>query len=236
MTDQVFRPEAQLFSRRSLMLGAAGTAVASAISGVAIPDAFAQRRENVTEVPMEDLMKPVEGLPDVSIGPQDSKVVIVEYASLTCGHCSRFHRDVFPELKKTYIDTGKVRFIMREFPLDNLAAAAAMLARCAGDGKTYPMLDLLFEKQADWAFASGNPVPKLFDIAKQAGFTQESFEKCLTDQKLLDQVNAQRTRGSEQFGVSATPTFFVNGKKLAGGPTMEAFRTAIDPLLGDDKK
>ena len=87
------------------------------------------------------------------------------------------------------------------------------------------------KKQADWAFTNGNPVPKLFDIAKQAGFTQESFDKCLTDQKLLDSITNQRKRASETFGVNATPTFFINGKRLTETPTIEAFDKVLEPLL-----
>ncbi|MBX9683508.1 MAG: DsbA family protein [Hyphomicrobium sp.] len=170
-------------------------------------------------------------LPDLSFGPADAKVTIVEYASMTCGHCANFATKVFPEFKTKYIDSGKVRFILREFPLDNLAAAASMLARCAGGEKTLPMVETLYAKQADWAFTQGNPVPKLFDIAKQAGFTQESFDKCLTDQKLLDQITAQRTRASDTFGVSATPTFFINGKRLTETPTVAAFDKVIEPIL-----
>lgn len=175
-------------------------------------------------------MKTVDGLPDVALGPPEAKVTVVEYASMTCGHCSKFHADVFPKLKEKYIDTGKVRFIMREFPLDNLAAAASMLARCAPENKVYPMMDMLFKTQPEWAYVQGNPVPKLFEIAKQAGFTQESFDKCLTDQKLLDAINATRQRASEKFGVNATPTFFINGKRLSA-PTMAEFDKAIEPLL-----
>jgi protein-disulfide isomerase len=218
-------------TRRRLMAGATAAAAAAAL-GWPRGDAFAQRRESgPTEIPVADLMKTIDGLPDVALGPVEAKVTIVEYASMTCGHCANFHKQVLPKLKEKYVDTSKVRFIMREFPLDNLAAAASMLARCAPADKVYPMVDMLFQTQADWAYAQGNPVPKLFEIAKQAGFTQESFDKCLTDQKLLDQVNAQRTRGSEQFGVSATPTFFINGKKLSGAPTLEAFDKMIEPLL-----
>ena len=91
---------------------------------------------------------------------------------------------------------------MREFPLDNLAAAASMLARCAGEGKTFPLISVLFAKQDDWAFVKGDPRPELFKFAKQAGFTQESFEKCLTDQKLLDDISAVRTRAADTFGVN----------------------------------
>jgi protein-disulfide isomerase len=138
---------------------------------------------------------------------------------------------VWPEFKKKYVDTGKVRYIFREFPLDNLAAAASMLARCAGNDKAFPLIEVMFEKQQEWAFGEGNPVPRLFEIAKQAGFTQESFDKCLTDQKLLDDITAGRTRASDVFGVQATPTFYINGKKLDGGPTLDKFDAMIEPLL-----
>lgn len=211
-------------SRRALLL--AGGALFTAVQA---PVVYAQRRSGPSEVPVDELMKPGD-LPDLVLGNNDAKVTIVEYASMTCGHCANFHNNVFPELKKKYIDTGKVRFIMREFPLDNLAAAGSMLARCAGGDKTYPMIDMLFEKQADWAVRS-NPVPKLFELAKQAGFTQESFDKCLTDDKLLDQVEASRKRASEQFGVNSTPTFFINGKRLDSAPTVAEFDKALEPLL-----
>jgi protein-disulfide isomerase len=150
---------------------------------------------------------------------------------MTCGHCAHFAKDVWPEFKKKYVDTGKIHYVFREFPLDNLAAAASMLARCAGGDKTFPLIEVLFEKQAEWAFSEGNPVPKLFEIAKQAGFTQESFDKCLTDQKLLDNITAGRARASDVFSVSSTPTFFINGKKLDGAPTIANFDKMIEPLL-----
>jgi protein-disulfide isomerase len=152
---------------------------------------------------------------------------VVEYASMTCGHCAQFHNIVFPKLKEKYIDTGKVRFIMREFPLDDLAAAASMLARCAGEGKTYALITALFAKQDDWAFVRTNPVPELFKFAKQAGFTQESFDKCLRDQKLLDDITAVRSRAVDTFGVNATPTFFINGRKFPAAPTLEEFDKAF---------
>lgn len=216
-------------SRRLASLAIAATAAAGFLALTA-NDSFAQKKTGPAEVPVEELMKPGD-LEDISIGPKDAKVTIVEYASMTCGHCQKFQTSVFPQLKTKYIDTNKVRFITREFPLDNLAAAASMLARCAGGDKTFPMIETLFEKQADWAFTQGNPVPKLFDIAKQAGFTQESFDKCLTDQKLLDSITNGRKRASETFGVNATPTFFINGKRLTETPTIEAFDKVLEPLL-----
>ena len=202
---------------------------AGAIGALTLPVA-AQQQKGPSEVPVEELMKPV-GLPDLALGPADAKVTVVEYASMTCGHCAHFTKDVWPEFKKKYVDTGKVRYIFREFPLDNLAAAASMLARCAGGDKAFPLIEVMFEKQQEWAFGEGNPVPRLFEIAKQAGFTQESFDKCLTDQKLLDDITAGRTRASDVFGVQATPSFYINGKKLDGGPTLDKFDAIIEPLL-----
>ncbi len=222
---------APLMSRRRLIAasGAALAAGAGILSFSALRPALAQKAKSPAEVPMEELMKP-GALPDLALGPADAKVVIVEYASMTCGHCANFHNQVFPELKKKYIDTGKVRFIMREFPLDNLAAAASMLARCAGGDKTYGLIEVLFAKQDQWV-VRGNPVPSLFEIAKQAGFTQESFDKCLTDQKLLEQISAERTRASDVFGVNSTPTFFINGKRLGGTSSLSDFDKALEPLL-----
>jgi protein-disulfide isomerase len=220
-----------LISRRALVAAGGVTAVAAVgLSTLSFgPAARAQRKQGPQEVPVDELMAPGE-LPELALGSSDAKVVIVEYASMTCGHCATFHNSVFPEIKKKYIDTGKVRFVLREFPLDNLAAAASMLARCAGGEKTYPLLGVLFEKQDEWV-VRGNPVPKLFEIAKQAGFTQESFDKCLTDQKLLEQITAVRTRANEKFGVSSTPTFFVNGKRLSSASALGDFDQAIEPLL-----
>jgi protein-disulfide isomerase len=216
-------------SRRAVL---ALTGSVTAVLALGVPPSMAQRKQGPAEVPVEELMKPGE-LPDLAIGSPDAKVVIVEYASMTCGHCANFHNKVLPELKTKYIDNGKVRLVMREFPLDNLAAGASMLTRCAGGGdKSVGLIETFFKLQSEWAFKEGNPVPRLFEIAKQAGFTQESFDKCLTDQKLLDQITAVRTRGAEVFGVSATPTFFINGKRLQGS-SLADFEKALEPLLAE---
>ncbi|MFM7084312.1 MAG: DsbA family protein [Hyphomicrobium sp.] len=183
-----------------------------------------------SEVPVDELLKAGD-LTEITMGQADAKVTIVEYASMTCGHCKNFHTTVFSDIKSKFIDTGKIRFIFREFPLDTRAFAASMLARCVGDNKTMPMITVLFETQADWAFVKENPTPKLFEVAKQAGFTKETFDKCLTDQSLLDKLSASRTRASEVFGVNATPTFFINGKRLLEPPTIENFEKTLEPLL-----
>lgn len=230
MSDIRIERSHRAVSRRALVGGLSLAIAGAAVLALKSGSALAQRKQGPAEVPVDELMKPGD-LPELALGPADAKIVIVEYASMTCGHCANFHSKVFPDLKKKYIDTGKVRFIAREFPLDNLAAAASMLSRCAGDDKTFPLIETLFATQADWAFKEGNPVPRLFEIAKQVGFTQESFDKCLTDQKLLDSITATRARASKEFGVSATPTFFINGKRLQSAPTLDAFDKMIEPLL-----
>jgi protein-disulfide isomerase len=170
-------------------------------------------------------------LGDVAVGPADAKVTIIEYASMTCSHCAAFHKDTYPALKQRYIDTGQVRFILREFPLDPLATAGFMLARCDGDAKYYPITDLLFDQQKTWAF-SDKPVDALQQMMRQAGFSQEKFESCLRDQKLYDAVNAVRTRASDKLGVNSTPTFFINGQRYPGNMSIDEVEKIIKPLLG----
>jgi protein-disulfide isomerase len=218
----------QGISRRDALKMAAGVAALSVLTtwGLSYPARAQRNKKGPSEISVEELMKPGP-LPDLVVGKADAPITVVEYASMTCGHCAHFHNTVFPTLKEKYIDTGKVRFIMREFPLDNLAAAASMLARCAGEGKALPLISALFAKQDDWAFVKGDPRPELLKFAKQAGFTQESFEKCLTDQKLRDDISSIRSRAADTFGVNATPTFFVNGKKL-NGVGLEDFEKAFE--------
>ncbi|MEZ5843715.1 MAG: DsbA family protein [Hyphomicrobiaceae bacterium] len=214
------RPTPLLVSRRAALASASAVALAAMLG-----PAMARGGD----VSVDALMRPME-LEDLVYGNKDAKVTVVEYASLTCGHCANFHNKVFPELKKKYIDTGKIRFVFRDFPFDQLAAAGSMLARCAGPGKELAMLGVLFEKQDTWVVR--NPIPKLFEIAKQAGFTQAKFDACLKDQGLLDKISAVRNRAAKEFKVDSTPTFFINGKRLDGRSDMiSTFDKALEPLL-----
>jgi protein-disulfide isomerase len=166
---------------------------------------------------------------DVVLGSDKAPVTIIEYASMTCPHCAHFSATTFPELRKRYIDTGKARFIFREFPLDALAAAGFMLARCAGKDKFMPIVETLFAKQADWVVRE--PIEPLKSIAKQFGFTEESFNQCLANQKVLNGIEEVRDNAVKKLGVNSTPTFFVNGKKLIGDITMEQVVKEIEPYL-----
>lgn len=178
---------------------------------------------------MDEVLK--EGaLPDKILGKADAPVTMVEYSSLTCPHCADFHNGTYKELKTKYIDTGKIRYITREFPLDPLAAGGAMLARCAPNDSFHGMNDLLFEKQRTWA-GSKNPIEELFKLAKQVGFTQDSFNNCLRDQKLLDNLSAVRQRGIDKFGIDSTPSFIINGELYTGALPIEKIDQIVAPYL-----
>ena len=175
-----------------------------------------------------ELMKPGP-LGDMSLGDEKAPVTIIEYASMTCPHCANFHETTYPELKKKYIDTGKVRFIFREFPLDQLAAAAFMLARCGGKERYFPMVETLFQQQRTWAVQ--RPLQPLMAIGKQAGLSEAGFNECLKNQQVLDGIEDVRKRAAEKLNVQSTPTFFVNGKQLRGAATLAEFEKEMAPYL-----
>ena len=160
---------------------------------------------------------------------------IIEYASMTCPHCAQFPAKTFPELKERYIDTGKVRFIFREFPLDPLAAGAFMLARCADKDKYFAMVDMLFGTQRDWVVP--NPLQPLLNVAKQAGYTEETVQY-LSEESADARRHPERARPRSQkcSNVKSTPTFFVNGKRVIGDVSIEEFEKEIEALSqGVDK-
>jgi protein-disulfide isomerase len=168
-------------------------------------------------------------LPEIAIGKADAPVTIIEYSSLSCPHCAAFHRDVFPALKSEYIDTGKARYVMREFPLNESALAGAVLARCLDPSRYVAFADLLFSKQEEWAYKQDALTP-LKDIAKQAGMTSDEFDKCIDNEALQKKILDVRDEGQKK-GVNATPNFFINGTQLTGAPTLESFAEAMKPYL-----
>ena len=165
-------------------------------------------------------------LGEMSEGDPKAPNTVIEYASMTCSHCANFHNTVFREFKKLYVDTGKVRFIFREYPLDPLATSAAMLARCAPKDAFFPMIDLLFDHQNEWAFVQ-DPKTALINLVKQAGISEADFNACLTNQKILDGVNWVKDRAFKMFGVNATPTFFVNGVEHPGEFTLAEIEKTV---------
>ena len=178
-----------------------------------------------------DVAKPVS-LPDMALGPANATVTITEYASMTCPHCAAFTETVFPKIKSEFIDSGKIRFVFREFPLDIKAAAGSMLARCIAkddSGKYFAVVDLLFKQQNDWV--TKNTTETLTRIGKQAGLSQQAVEACLKDQALLDKIAADQKFASEVLKVNSTPTFFINGEMVKGETSFEEFDKKIKSLL-----
>ncbi|WP_160005159.1 DsbA family protein [Rhizobium sp. 18055] len=222
-------------TKRQLMGGVAAATASLAVFSSA--NAAAEIPKSDGDVDMAAVLKP-GALPEMSLGKEDAKVQIVEYMSMTCPHCAHFHTNTFDEVKKKYVDTGKVRFVIREFPFDPRAAAAFMLARCnpakpdelSTPDQYFPMVAMLFKQQQTWAAADDGRTA-LLQMSKLAGFSEDSFTKCLTNQKLLDEVNATRERGSKEFGVNATPTFLINGKRYSGDMSVDILSALIDSLL-----
>ena len=178
-----------------------------------------------------DVAKP-QSLPDMGLGPANATVTITEYASMTCPHCANFNETVFPKIKAAYIDTNKIRYVFREFPLDIKAAAGSMLSRCIAKddaAKYFAVTDLLFRSQNDWAVK--DTTQTLTRIGKQAGLSAQEVEACLKDQKLLDKIAADQKYASDVLKVDSTPTFFINGEKIKGETTIEEFEKRINPLL-----
>src|SRR6266849_3055222 len=158
-----------------------------------IADAMAQS--------VSDIAKPVS-LPEMALGPANASVAITEYASMTCSHCATFNANVFPKIKSEYIDTGKVRYVFREFPLDIKAAVASMLARCIAKD----------------------------DAGKYFAMSEESVETCLKDQALFDKLSADEEFAHKVLKVNATPTFFINAERIKGAISFEEFDKRIKQL------
>ncbi|OQM75649.1 DsbA family protein [Manganibacter manganicus] len=208
--------------RRNLILGIAATGVVASYPAL------------LSAQPTPEALLEPGPLPEKSFGPDDAPVTIIEYASLTCPHCRTFHVNVWPELKKKYVDAGQVRFIMREFSFDPRSSAGFMLARCVGDDKWYPTIDLLYRTQDNWArVADGTGALK--SVMGMTGMSTADFEKCLQDQALLEQVTAVTDAG-KSFGVDSTPTFFINGEMQKGTLSIERFSEIIDPLIAAAKQ
>ena len=228
-------------SRRNLLIGTAAVVIVAAGGGFyawsqgrapspASPATPATPAATSTPSPVAATELMVPGpLGEQSIGKDDAPVTVIEYASMTCPHCAHFHETVYPEFKKAFIDTGKVRFIFREFPLDPLAAAGFMLARCGGGDKFFPMIETLFAQQKDWVVQK--PLVPLLAIAKQAGFTEQTFNDCLANQQVLDGIESVRKRAVDVFKVQSTPTFFINGTAYPGALSIDEMAKVIDPYL-----
>jgi protein-disulfide isomerase len=179
-------------------------------------------------VEMATVLKP-GALPELTVG-DPSGVPVVEYGSLTCPHCATFSREIFPELKKDYIDTGKVRFIFREFSRNSLDVAAFLLARCVGDDKAFAAVELLFSQQDKWAFVD-KPLEPLIAAMRPAGLTHDQAMACLKDQSKADAMVAVGKRATDEIKMTGTPTFVINGKVYGGELSIDQLKAILDPII-----
>jgi protein-disulfide isomerase len=202
-------------TRRVLLAGSVAIAGLSATAGMAL----AVDMKALNEAPPYG---------EMSIGPDTAKVTVIEYASASCPHCAAFYKDTFPALKKDYIDTGKIKFVFREFPHNDAALAAFMVARCSPKEKYFPLVDIFFTTQDEWL---KDPLAGLTKISQQAGMTKDAFDACLKNQDVAKQILDVRKK-AEGFGVQSIPTFFINGELMKGESSIEEMRKVIDPLLG----
>lgn len=173
-------------------------------------------------------------LSDMALGSAQARVTIIEYASMTCPHCAEFHMKVLPALKEKYINTGAVRLVYRDFPLDGLAMRAAMTARCAGPERYFGFVDLFYQQQPSWTRAK-DQIGALQQLSRIGGLTPEKFKACLDDVALQEYVVKSRQQGQAEFGVSGTPTFVIEGKVYRGIETIEEFARIIDPIIASKK-
>ena len=173
---------------------------------------------------------PLDAVTDMVIGSADAPITIIEYASMTCAHCARFHAETLPALTRDYLDTGKARLVFRDFPLDGLALVAAKLARCAGEERYFAFIDVLFRQQITWARA-GDPIDALGRIVRLGGLGPERFTACIDDDDLSRGILEQRTLAQSQYDIRATPTFVIDGQVYSGALTAEQFDDILQPLL-----
>ena len=197
--------------------------IAAWVAAVFLSAPFAYAQVNI-----EELQKPGQ-LGEKVLGPSDAKVTVIEYASMSCPHCAHFDETTFDQFRLKYVDSGKVRYIFREFPLNAPAFAAAMIARCAPADKYFDVVHSYFRSQEKW-LAGSDLKPAMMEIAKQFGFTEQTFDACISNQALFKAISDVRDRGSK-FGVEATPTFFINGTKFEGALSLDELDKAITPLL-----
>ena len=181
-------------------------------------------------------LPPVEKMTaERSLGNQNAKVTVIEYASLTCPHCAAFHTGPWPAIKKEYIDTGKIKFIFRDFPLDRVALAASMIARCAPAERYFGIISLMFETQDAWRGAA-NPQAALGSIGQLAGMSAETLQVCVQNRAVFEAVMKQRNDGDQKFKIESTPTILVNGQKIGGSLDIGRFREVVDQALADARQ
>jgi protein-disulfide isomerase len=185
-------------------------------------------RDVIEKPTIADIMQ-AGTLPEMAWGRADAPVTIVQYASLTCPYCRRFHRDTFPELKRAYIDTGKVRYILREFPIGKTSGAATIALRCADPQKYLELYGKFLEQQPAWVSQEVRLDP-IFEVASQVGMTRQQFDACRENQAMIDGLKWVKERG-RKLGVIGTPNYFIEGTLIKKVLTIEEIRDMVEPLV-----
>ena len=182
------------------------------------------------QVALSDVADSIEALTEKVLGNENAPITLIEYASLTCHHCATFHNEVLPKIKSDYIDTGKLKFIYRDFPLDHYALMASMIARCAGNKKFFTFLKVLFKEQPKWT-AAKDPFIALGHIARIGGIGKEEFKSCVGNKAIEDGILKSRIEADREFKIESTPTLIINGEKYDGARTFKKLKKYIDKLL-----
>ena len=167
---------------------------------------------------------------DMAIGAPEAPVSVIEYFSLTCPHCRDFHTETFPRLRTEYVETGKVRFIARDFPLNRPALDAAILAHCAGPDRYFAFIETLFNTFDNWTRAA-DYLNALGQIGQLGGISEGQFQNCLGDQVLEAKIFSSILEAQEKFDIKSTPSFIINGKKHEGGMRFDAFAKTLDRYM-----
>jgi len=203
----------------AFLIAALGLAACGAPAGPADPAA--------QELALKDELLTPGPLGEREYGNPNASVTIVEYASLTCPHCRNYHANVFPKVKRQYIDTGKVRYIIREFPIGRTAGTAAIVTRCGPESKYLSTMETFLRRQPEWVSQEVRP-DAIYSVAKSSGMSRETFDKCLSNQAIIDGLTEVKQR-ARKYGVIGTPTLFVNGRKAQGEVTFEEIKALIEP-------
>lgn len=217
-----------------LTTGSSDTAGATADKGAFNPfsdgpDISIGAREVIANPTLADVLKPVGSLPELSIGRADAPVVLVKYASLTCPYCRKFHAEAFPQLKRDYIDTGKVRFVLREFPIGKSSGTATVALRCAPTDKVMDLYGRFLAQQGAWVSQDVRP-EAIFKVAAQAGISDQQYSACMADKSLAKELNAIKERG-RALGVIGTPNFFVDNTLIKSVVTYADLKVMLDQRL-----